>query len=133
MGTFIVILSIELILGFVAYIIFSKINITKSILVLVILSSSIGLIGGWYSGYRMAGSYILNNIWNQTNKELQETRGSEMSELESQQLYNQIISNHEFYNLCHKNAAIHAIPAFFIVFVIIFSVARKQRKTAGVK
>ena len=50
-----------------------------------------------------------------------------MSNEESEQLYNEIIINHEFYRLCHKNAATHSLPAFLIVFLIIFSIAKKRK------
>jgi hypothetical protein len=95
---------------------------------LVLISSSIGLAGGWYAGYRATGAYLLSNYWDQTDKQLQATRGSKLSNEESQQLYNKIIANPEFYYLCHKGAAIHSLPAFVIVFLIIFSMARKRQK-----
>lgn len=53
---------------------------------------------------------------------------SVMSNEESEKLYNEVMANPEFYYLLHKNAVTHSLPAFLIVFFIIFSVAKKGKK-----
>ena len=128
MALFILVLGIELVLAFISYFVLHKLNLIKSLILLVIISSSIGLAGGWVAGYRSTAGYLLFNYWEQTNKQLQETRGSKMSNEESEQLYNKVMSNPEFYYLLHKNAATHSLPAFFIVFLIILGFAKKQKK-----
>ena len=100
MGLFILVLSIELILAFISYFILHKFNLIRSVILLAIISSSIGLVGGWVTGYRATGAYLLSSYWDQTNKQLQETRGSKMSNEESEKLYNKVITNPEFYYLC---------------------------------
>ena len=128
MALFILVLGIELVLALIFYFVLHKLNLIRSLILLVIISSSIGLAGGWVAGYRSTAGYLLFNYWEQTNKQLQETRGSKMSNEESEQLYNKVMANPEFYYLLHKNAATHSLPAFLIVFFIIFSFAKKRKK-----
>ena len=127
MSLFILVLGIELALSLTSYFVLHKLNLVRSVVFLTIISSSVGLVGGWVTGYRATGAYLLSSYWDQTNIQLQERRGSKMSNEESKQLYDKIMANPEFYRLCHKNAATHSLPAFLIVFLIIFSIARKRK------
>lgn len=126
-GPLLFVLFVELILAFGAYVGLRLFRLRRPMLIMALIPSLLGLVGGWNAGYRIAGGSCLSDYWHQTNQQLRNKRGSELSSEESAQLYSRVMADPQFFQECHKIAAQHSIPAFAVVFLVMLAFTRKER------
>jgi len=122
-----IVLVAESILAFLAYWALRKWLSLSSVFFLILIPSVIALIGGWIVEYRAAAGSYSHSLWYQANELSQKIQNRELSSQESKALWNEIVANPELPPLVHKIAAEHAVPAFAMVFAVMFVFLRKQR------
>ena len=128
MAFLIVVFVVELFVASVVYYFLSRLFFKKTFVVLAICASLIGLIAGWTAGYRATGYDVTMAYLMKTNEQLQQERGISLSLEEENNLKKTLFAKREFTNLLHKKAAIHAVPAFLVVLIIMVRRSKKHEK-----
>jgi hypothetical protein len=126
MALFIIVFIAEIIVAIGAYYIFCKLMKNKSVLILAIAASLIGLIAGWTAGYRATGSQVTYAYLSKTNEQSIQTRGVPISSEEETRLKEILFSQPQFEYILHKAAAIYALPAFIVVMIIMIFKSRRE-------
>jgi hypothetical protein len=128
MALLIVVFVAELLLAFPAYFIFRKFYGNRSLIALAISASLIGLIAGWTIGYLSSANTVIRDYRDKVKVEVQQSRGTNLTEDEWHQLLEKLKVDPGVKYMSHKGAAIHAVPAFVVVFLIMVRLARKHQK-----
>lgn len=115
----------EIIVAIGAYYIFRKMMKGKSVLILAIAASLIGLIAGWTVGYRATGSQVTYDYLSKKNEQSIQTRGVSISREEEVMLKEKLFLQPQFEYVLHKAAAAHALPAFVVVMIIMIFKSRR--------
>jgi hypothetical protein len=121
-----IILAAELILAFLVYFVMRKIVPRAGTMLLVVIPCLVGLVAGWYVGYRMASAQWAYAQWVQATEHLQRVVGREISESEKEQIWSQILADPARRPTTHAIAVHNSIPACVMVITVIFSCARRR-------
>ena len=133
MALLLIVFIAEIIIAIGAYYIFRKMMKGKSVLILAIAASLIGLIAGWTVGYRATGSQVTYAYLSKTNEQSIQTRGVSISREEEDTLKEKLFSQPQFEYILHKAAAIHALPAFVVVMIIMIFKSRREEQRKVIK
>jgi hypothetical protein len=128
MALLIVVFVVELFVASAIYYFLRRLFFKKTFVALAICASLIGFTAGWTVGYRATGYDVTMAYLMKTNEQLQQERGTSLSLEEENNLKKILFAKTEFTNLLHKGAAIHAVPAFFAVLIIMVRRSKKHEK-----
>ena len=128
MAFLIVVFIVELFVASAIYYFLRKLFFKKTFVMLAICTSLIGLIAGWVAGYRATEYDLTNAYLIKSNEQLQQERGISLSFEEENNLKKILFAKTEFTNLLHKRAAIHAVPVFLVVLIIMVRLSKKHEK-----
>lgn len=127
MALLIFLFVIEMLLAVSVYFLLRKLYGNKSLTVLAISASLIALVAGWTVGYGVAANTIMRDFRDKTKVQIQMSRGVALSESEWHQLREKLAGDPEFKYLSHKGSAIHAVPVFVVVLLIMIGLAKKHQ------
>jgi len=91
-------------------------------------ASLFGLLAGWTAGYRATGYDVTMKYLEKANLQSQQVRGLPLSIEDEKNFKNELFSESEFEYSLHKVAAIHAVPVFLAVLIIMVLRAKKHEK-----
>lgn len=131
MALLILVLIAEVIVAVGAYYLFRKVIKNKPLIVLAIIASLIGLMGGWIVGYRATGSQVTQAYLTKVNEQTIQSRGTPITSAEEERLKEKLFANPQFEYTLHKAAALHALPIFFVVMIIMIVKSRKHSSGGG--
>jgi hypothetical protein len=107
----VVLLPIELIVAWIAWIILLKAFRSSSFWVLSLIPSGLGLVAGWYAASRMIGAAMLWEI----SKNAEKTLGRSLSKIEYSDLHSQTLNNVEFWMLIAQKSFVSALGGFLMI------------------
>lgn len=128
MALLFVVFVIEILFAFTVYFLLRRLRGTRYLIALAVGASLIALVAGWTAGYRATANTVIRDFRDQTNAQLQRSRGAGLSESEWHQMLEKLKVDPEVEYLSHKGAAIHALPGFVIVLLIMVGLAKKHEK-----
>lgn len=98
----------------------------RPLIALALIASIIGLTGGWTVVHRAAANYAVRDVWDNTNAQMQKSRGTGLSQEEWRTI--RLEEDPVIKLTSHKVAAIHALPAFLVVLMIVGRLATKHER-----
>ena len=128
MALFIVGFVVELLVASAIYYSLRRLFFKKSFVVLAVGASLIGLIAGWTACYRATGYDVTMKYLEKVNMQSQQARGMALSIEDEKRLKVRLFAGPEFEYLLRRAAAVHALPAFLAVLIIMVRRSKKHEK-----
>jgi hypothetical protein len=100
---------------------------------LVLVAGLVGLPAGWVAAYRMTAAKTLGQYYASVNNEYRGNTGHDISMNEWLLAAEQLQNHPDYYPSLHRGAAVHAIPALLLVFVLLGTLAERARRSDGPK
>jgi hypothetical protein len=118
----------EFVVAYLCYLVLRKYLPTKSLVTIVLISSLVGLPGGWAVAYRVTAGNTLNQYYGSANSEYRRSTGRAIPMNEWLQIAERLQGHPDYYFTLYKGAAIHAIPAFIISLAVLGYLARRRER-----
>lgn len=128
MGLLFYVFSIEILLALTVYFLLRRLRESRSLVALAVGASLIALVAGWNAGYRATANTVIRDYRDNVKVQVQQSRGTNLTESEWYQLLERLKVDPEVKYLSHKGAAIHALPGFVVVLLIMIGLAKKHEK-----